>query len=357
MSTLLASIDVDLDPKEAFDLVMTELARSLTERGISFAPWTDAGILQGDVEIGRVTSWEPGQRLVIEWQPTEWDREVVTKLELRSDASGRGALVSLEHRNWETALQDSEAEVVGWFADEALAPLIAAMSPHDLGDWITDRKARRPTGAGSRRVYADPVYHRPNFQAILDRLGLTSDDYLLEVGCGGGAMLHDALQSGCNAAAIDHSPEMVQLAREMNRPEIESGRLEVVEASAYKLPFSDGSFTCAAMTGVFNFLDRPVEALSEICRTLKVAGKLVLFCGTDVLRGTPAAPEPIASRLHFYEDRDLERLATEAGFAEVFVDRPDLYEFAKKSGVPNDALPLFKGSGGGQLLIAAKRPK
>jgi len=74
-----------------------------------------------------------------------------------------------------------------------------------LGDWITDRRARRPSGPKARVVYRDPLYHRPNLKAILNVLRLTPDDYLLEVGCGGGAFLADALKSGCKAAAVDHS--------------------------------------------------------------------------------------------------------------------------------------------------------
>src|SRR5208283_1045170 len=116
-------------------------------------------------------------------------------------------------------------------------------------DWITDRRARRPSGPQSRATYRDPLYHRPNFKAILAVLKLRPDDYLLEVGCGGGAFLHDALQSGCKAAAIDHSPDMVRLAREINHEAIQKGRLEIREGDAGSLPYSDAIFTCAVMTG------------------------------------------------------------------------------------------------------------
>jgi len=63
-------------------------------------------------------------------------------------------------------------------------------------------------------------------------LGLRRDDYLLEVGCGGGAFLHDVLGSGCRAAAIDHSADMVRVAREANSEAIEQNRLEIREGDA-----------------------------------------------------------------------------------------------------------------------------
>jgi hypothetical protein len=41
----------------------------------------------------------------------------------------------------------------------------------------------------------------------------------------------------------------------------------------------------------------------------------------DRLRGTPAAPEPLASRGHFYDDQQLAPLAREAGMRDVEVKR------------------------------------
>jgi SAM-dependent methyltransferase len=228
------------------------------------------------------------------------------------------------------------------------------MSPSRFGDWITDRRARRPSGPEARTTYRDPIYHRPNFKAILAVLGLQRDDYLLEVGCGGGAFLHDALSSGCRAAAIDHSADMVRLAREVNREAVQQGRLEIRQGDAACLPYPDGTFTCAVMTGVFGFISEPVRVLAEIRRVLAPGKRLVLFTGGKELRGTPAAPEPMASRLQFYEDHELIELARKAGFGEAHLEHPDFEPLAREAGVPEEALELFKGSGGGQLLVARK---
>jgi hypothetical protein len=81
---------------------------------------------------------------------------------------------------------------------------------------------------------------------------------------------------------------------------------------------------------------------------------LVLFTGSKELRGTPAAPEPMASRLHFYEDHELKELAQKAGFSEAHLEYPDFELLAREAGVPEEHLELFKGRGGGQLLIARK---
>jgi ubiquinone/menaquinone biosynthesis C-methylase UbiE len=218
------------------------------------------------------------------------------------------------------------------------------MAPAALGDWLTDRQARRPSGARFRDVYRDPLYHYPNFAVILAELALSAEDHLIEVGCGGGAFLKKALASGCRAAAVDHSAEMVRLARTENAVAVESGLLDVVEADAHALPFADETFTCAAMTGVLGFLREPVAALAEIRRVLAHGGRAVILGSDPELKGTPGAPEPMASRLRFYEDDELGQLGREAGFEGAEAVRRDLEPFAREAGVPQEHLPLFSGA-------------
>jgi len=170
------------------------------------------------------------------------------------------------------------------------------------------------------------------------------------VGCGGGALLKEALKSGCRAAAVDHSPDMVRLAREVNHDAVAEGRLAVQQAEADRLPFSNETFTCAAMTGVLGFLPDAVAALREIRRVLVARGRLVVLGSDSAWRGTPAAPEPMASRLHFYSDGEIRQLALEAGFDRANVVRRDLGLYARIGGVPEEHIALFEGSGAPFLL-------
>jgi ubiquinone/menaquinone biosynthesis C-methylase UbiE len=349
-----AGVELNLEPPAAFEAMVEELSSALARVGMQLQPGAGGHVMEGAVKVGRITHWEPPKMMVLEWHAAQWDPAEATSMELRFEPCEDGTRVTLENRGWGDQLADNGDELAGWFASEAIAPLFRAMGPSRLGDWITDRRARRPSGRHSRATYRDPIYHRPIFLAILAVLKLRPDDYLLEVGCGGGAFLHDALKSGCKAAAIDHSPDMVKVACEVNGAAIRQGRLEIREADANSLPFADNTFTCAVMTGVFGFITDPVKALSEICRVLAPGGRFALFTGTKKLLGTPAAPEPVASRLHFYEDHELEDLARRAGFAETRFERPDYEPLARKVGVPEEALELYRGSEGGQLLVAGK---
>jgi SAM-dependent methyltransferase len=180
-------------------------------------------------------------------------------------------------------------------------------------DWLTDRVARRPEGRRAREVYGAEDVHDFARRAILEALAPGPDDRLLDVGCGGGLLLRDALAAGAAATGVDHSDEMVALARER------APGAEVVLGSAERLPFGDGSFTAVAMSIVFFFLPDPVAALTECRRVLAPGGRLAVYTTSPALRGTPAAPEPLAARGHFYEGGELAALAARAGLADVAV--------------------------------------
>jgi SAM-dependent methyltransferase len=343
MATVYAGIDLALDPAAAFEVVLEELVSAVDAAGIQIELVPDGRVLERENEIGRVLSFLPGNRVALQWRQADWAADEVTQIELRFDRVDEGTRVTIEQRGWGSLIGDPN-ELAGWFAQEVAAPLLRATAPAAFGDWLTDRLARRPSGRSARAVYRDPLYHYPNFRVILAQLALTAEDYLLEVGCGGGALLKAALESGCRAAAVDHSPDMVRLARQVNAHAVEDGRLDVRIAAADALPFSDDTFTAAAMTGVLGFLSRPVAALAEMRRVLLNGGRVVILGSDPELKGTPGAPEPMASRLRFYDDDALAALGREAGFQDVRVVRRDLEPFAREAGVPEEHLPLFRGS-------------
>lgn len=55
--------------------------------------------------------------------------------------------------------------------------------------------------------------------------------------------------------------------------------------------------------------------LRECGRVLEPRGRLALYTTAPELRGTPAAPEPLASRGHLYSDQQLLELAHGAGLS------------------------------------------
>ena len=202
---------------------------------------------------------------------------------------------------------------LGLVDDDLQAWQRAGLPASAFEEWLVDRIARRPTGRRAREVYGADDVHDFARRAILDALALGGGDHLLDVGCGGGILLRDALRAGARATGLDHSEEMVALARKRA-----PGAL-VVLATADELPFPDESFSAVAMSIVLMVLDYPVAALRESRRVLLAGGRLAAYTPSPELRGTPAAPEPLASHVRFYTDDELAALADDAGFSNVDV--------------------------------------
>jgi ubiquinone/menaquinone biosynthesis C-methylase UbiE len=186
-------------------------------------------------------------------------------------------------------------------------------SDAEFEDWLTDRVARRPMGARARAVYGAEDVHDFARRDILAALALGPDDRLLDIGCGGGLLLRDAAAAGAAVTGVDHSPDMVELARER------APRATVLVGDANALAFEDGAFTAVSMSVVFFFLDDALGALREARRVLAPGGRIAIYTTSAALRGTGAAPEPIANRGHWYTDDELVKVATAAGFRDARV--------------------------------------
>jgi len=113
---------------------------------------------------------------------------------------------------------------------------------------------------------------------VVDELGVTPDDRILEVGCGSGAASAIAASraTGGFVAAVDISPVMVAQARRRLRRAIAAGRAKVVEAPAEQLPFEDASFTGAFAIFTLHHWSDPKQGLSEIRRVLRPGSRLVI---------------------------------------------------------------------------------
>src|SRR5260370_6869774 len=151
-TTVCVSIDIALAPVVACDVLSEELATALARGGMSFEACTNGRVVQGELEVGRVVSWKPGERVVLQWHQADWKTEELTEVEVRLEPVDGGTRATLEHRGWGGLISDPRA-LPGWVASEVAAPPLQATAPAGLGNCLTDHSARRPSAAEPRAVY------------------------------------------------------------------------------------------------------------------------------------------------------------------------------------------------------------
>ncbi len=141
---------------------------------------------------------------------------------------------------------------------------------------------------------------------ILRMLETSPGARVLEVGCGGGALLSFMRGKGLKPTGSDLLPEAVRLACEA------APGCEVLEADAGRLPFPDASFDRLVSHHLVEHLPDLPAALAEWKRVLAPGGVLVI-CTPNRLYGSPRIFED-PSHLHIYDRRELVRMVEEAGF-------------------------------------------
>jgi hypothetical protein len=120
-SKVYVALRVPADPLRTFAVFTQEIALwwqpsglfRITPRGdgkLAFEPGVGGRLIakfaDGEIfEIGRISIWEPGQRLAFAWRQASFTPEQCTEVDVRFEAVGSETRVSIEHRAWDTIPQ------------------------------------------------------------------------------------------------------------------------------------------------------------------------------------------------------------------------------------------------------------
>lgn len=105
---------------------------------------------------------------------------------------------------------------------------------------------------------------------LLEVTSLQPGQKLLDVACGPGQIAGLAISRGIEAAGIDISQEMIDIAN----TRVPTGTFKVADAEA--LPFEDNSFDAATCGYGIIHLPNPENALREMARVVKPGGKIAV---------------------------------------------------------------------------------
>jgi ubiquinone/menaquinone biosynthesis C-methylase UbiE len=160
--------------------------------------------------------------------------------------------------------------------------------------------------------------HRPENGWTVSLLEAQPNDRILEVGFGAGVAIGALAQivTQGKVVGVDYSKTMVRAAGWRNARAVRSGRIELHQAEAAKLPFEADSFDKAFSIHSIYFWPQPLKALREIRRVLKPGGMLIMTIMPKAamsLLGPDAAVE--TAEFKPYEGEELAQLLREAGFS------------------------------------------
>jgi ubiquinone/menaquinone biosynthesis C-methylase UbiE len=113
---------------------------------------------------------------------------------------------------------------------------------------------------------------------IHPKIDFTNCHHLLEIGCGVGAQISVLAKNYPDLIidGIDLVESQIDRANIVLEDLIASGRVSLIIASAYQLPFPENYYDGAGIFSVLEHIDNPVAVLNEARRVLKFGG--VLYC-------------------------------------------------------------------------------
>ena len=183
--------------------------------------------------------------------------------------------------------------------------------------------------------YLVPTVTLPWAEDLVERVGVSRGDGVLDVACGTGAVARvvaGRVGAGGRVVGLDVNAGMLAVAR--SGPWTESGGIEWVEGSALALPFDDGEFGIVVCQLGLQFVDDPLRALREMRRVLADSGRMGVSVYTSIDRNPAAQALSTALDRHVGEGTsltkrsehaladpvELRELCSAAGFAGVRVE-------------------------------------
>jgi SAM-dependent methyltransferase len=172
-------------------------------------------------------------------------------------------------------------------------------------------------GARARDWAETEAQQTPTYEEALLRIGLSSDQSVLEVGCGSGVFLELAERRGALVAGIDASEALVALARaRVPGADVRVGDME-------HLPYADASFDAVCGFNSFFFADDITAAFREAARVARPGAAVVIqvwgrpeHCGIEAAKAAIGRLLPGSGRAEpppFWKPGVLECIAQDAG--------------------------------------------
>lgn len=155
------------------------------------------------------------------------------------------------------------------------------------------------------------------YMRVLNKSINRPDMKVLDIGCGGGRVLKvmARMVTKGEVYGIDHSPEMVALAKKVNREKDQRGNVWVIEADVSKLPFTTGMLDCVTALETVQFWPELPRSLGEVYRVLKTGGCFL------IINRFPEEGSKWYDRVQIKTEGGYREYLSACGFSDICIDR------------------------------------
>lgn len=163
-----------------------------------------------------------------------------------------------------------------------------------------------------------------------DKLSLTDQDVVLDLGCGFGRHAYGAAARGARVIASDLSlPELIDIrstlaAMHLSGEVSSENSLELAASDACRLPFGNESFTKIIASEVLEHIPHDQQAIAELARVLRPGGMLAVTVPAWLpeklcwmLDEGYSAPQAVGGHVRIYTQSNLEQKLKSAGLIPV----------------------------------------
>ncbi|KAF1821976.1 methyltransferase domain-containing protein [Dissoconium aciculare CBS 342.82] len=218
---------------------------------------------------------------------------------------------------------------------------------------MTDRKDTKELASGYTTV------NTTQFNAalfLLDRLKVSPEDHVLDVGCGPGNLtlhLKNLVGNAGTVIGFDPSSQRIGIANETQTP----GVFFYVGIAEDLSRHADATFDIVFVNSTLHWVQDQPKAIREFGRVLKSGGRLGISGGSgdfvaihekikeDVLSREPYRQYPETGGPNFLKKKELETLLADAGFAQTDIVTNTI---VKSAGSPDEMINWLDTSSSGQ---------
>jgi len=185
---------------------------------------------------------------------------------------------------------------------------------------------RCPTGGLGRKVAASMNKGHWDLTTWgLEHVSIKPDFVVLDVGCGGGKTISRLARRVFEGKVygIDHSADMVDFSRQVNKKLIDAKRTEIMQGSVENTGFKDESFDLVIAIETYYFWPNLTQAFIEIKRILKKEGVLLIISEMvkDSVYEVENAEIIAKTQVQLVELEEMQKMLCSAGFSRVKIYR------------------------------------